>query len=137
MMLVPPPVYPANLDPGIVAFDDNGTRANIHPIKWRAVVAGLQYHLPIAMGKTVWLSGIFTMTQSTNLESLTPPAASPTIWTKAMYFDGNVFLALTPTVQIDLSFQQTRQTYADIPLGATSRTEAINNRGELAMHYFF
>jgi hypothetical protein len=137
MNLIPPPVYNRNLDPGIVAFDDQGARANIHPINWRGLVAGLQYHLPVGMGKTVWISGIYSLTQSTNLESLTPDAAKPTIWTKAQYFDGNIFVAVTPTVQFDVSYQVTMQTYADVDPTNGANTRATNNRGELAMHYFF
>jgi hypothetical protein len=127
MLLLIPPAYNANIDPGIVTFDAQG---NVKTVNWRAFVAGLQYHLPIALGKKVWLSGIYSMMQSTNLQSITPPAQSWTIWTKGRYYDGNVFFALTPAVQVDVSYQYTEQTYAD-------GVKAHNHRGELALQYFF
>jgi hypothetical protein len=127
LLMVPPPVYNANIDPGILTFDSAG---NVHTVNWRAVVAGLQYHLPIAMGKKVWVSGIYSMMQSTNLASITPDALHSTIWTKGTYYDANLFVALTPAVQVDASFQVTSQTYGD---GLVAK----NLREEIALQYFF
>jgi hypothetical protein len=127
MLMVPAPVYNANLDPGIVTFDAAG---NLKTINWRAVVAGLQYHLPIAAGNRVWVSGSFSAIQSTNLASVTPSNTQSQIWTKGHYYDGNLFVAITPAVQADLSYQVMTETYAD-------GVEAKNNRAEIALHYFF
>jgi hypothetical protein len=127
MLLVTPPVYAANLDPGIVAFDAAG---NLHTINWRAFVAGLQYHLPVGAGDRLWVSGIFSGIQSTNLASVTPPGSQPYIWTKGYYYDGNLFVAITPAVQVDFSYQYMQQTYGD---GVVAK----NHRAEFAMHYFF
>ena len=126
-LLLANPVYNANVDPGIVTFDAAG---NLHTINWRAFVAGLQYHLPVGAGNKVWLSGIYSMIQSTNLSSLTPPSAQFSVWTKGHYYDGNLFVAITPAVQADLSYQVMVESYAD---GVTAK----NTRGELALHYFF
>jgi hypothetical protein len=127
MLLLTPPVYSANLDPGILTFDDLG---NVHTINWRAFVAGLQYHLPVAAGNRVWVSGVFSGIQSTNLASITPPSVQSTIWTKGYYYDGNLFVAITPAVQADLSYQYMQQTYGDGLI-------AKNRRIEAALHYFF
>jgi hypothetical protein len=127
MLLLVPPTYNANIDPGIITFDAAG---NVKTVNWRAFVAGAQYHVPIALGKKVWVSGIFSMMQSTNLASITPAAQNWMIWTKGYYYDGNVFFALTPAVQVDASFQVTAQKYAD-------GMWAKNQRAELAVQYFF
>jgi hypothetical protein len=127
MLLLTPPVYNANLDPGIVTFDSEG---NLHTINWRAFVANLQYHLPIGMGNRVWVSGTFSGIQSTNLASITPPSVQPFIWTKGYYYDGNLFVAVTPAVQADVSYQYMQQTYGDDIV-------AKNRRVEFALHYFF
>jgi hypothetical protein len=121
------PTYNYNLDSGIVTFDAAG---NLRPVNWRAFVAGLQYHPPIAMGNRLWLSGVFSGMQSTNLASITPPTLQSTIWTKGWYYDGNVFVAITPAVQVDASYQYMQQTYGD-------GLVATNKRVEFAMHYFF
>jgi hypothetical protein len=126
-LLLTNPVYNSNLDPGIVAFDAAG---NLHTINWRAFVAGLQYHLPVGAGDRLWVSGIFSGIQSTNLASITPPGSQPYIWTKGYYYDGNLFVAITPAVQVDFSYQYMQQTYGD---GVVAK----NHRGEFAMHYFF
>jgi hypothetical protein len=127
MLLLVPPPYVSNIDPGIVVFDANG---NVRTVNWRALVAGLQYHLPIAAGKKVWVTGNFSAVSSTNLASITPEAQKATIWTKGYYWDANAFLAITPAVQFDVSFQTTTQVYGD-------NLTATNHRAELALHYFF
>jgi hypothetical protein len=126
-LLVIPPSYAANLDPGLVAFDAAG---NLSTINWRAFITCLRYQLPIAAGDRVWVSGVFSGLQSTNLASLTPPGSQPNIWTKGYYYDGNLFVAITPAVQVDFSYQYMQQTYGD---GVVAK----NHRGEFAMHYFF
>jgi hypothetical protein len=127
MMLVNAPKYNANIDPGILTFDAAG---NVKTVNWRAAVVGLQYHPPFMSGKKVWLSGIGSVMQSTNIKDITPPSQSWQVWTKGYYWDGNLFVAITPAVQLDLSVQQTVQTYAD---GVVAK----NLRTELALHYFF
>jgi hypothetical protein len=68
--------------------------------------------------------------QSTNIAAITPQPQVGTIWTWGYYYDANVFVAITPSVQADVSFQVTAEKYADA-LWAT------NSRGEIALHYFF
>jgi hypothetical protein len=127
MLLLVPPMYASNIDPGIITFDASG---NVKTVNWRAAVAGLQYHLPIMQGKKVWVSGNGSVMQSTNLASITPQPQVGTIWTKGYYYDGNLFVAITPTVQADLSYQVTSQKYAD-------GLQAKNSRAEITLHYFF
>ena len=85
---------------------------------------------PVAAGNRVWVSGVFSGIQSTNLASITPPSVQSTIWTKGYYYDGNLFVAITPAVQADLSYQYMQQTYGDGLI-------AKNRRIEAALHYFF
>jgi hypothetical protein len=127
MLLLVPPAYVANIDPGILTFDAAG---NVKTVNWRAVLAGIQYHLPIMNGRKVWVTGNGSVMQSTNLASITPQPQAATIWTKGYYYDANLFVAITPAVQADLSYQFTSQTYAD-------GIQAKNMRGEFALHYFF
>ncbi|HXK17040.1 MAG TPA: hypothetical protein VNG33_04530, partial [Polyangiaceae bacterium] len=127
LLLIPPPAYVPNIDQGIVTYDADG---QLRAIAWQAFVVGLQYHLPIGAGKKLWVSGTFTQHRSNNILKLTPEAGKGAIYTKGMYFDGNVFFGITPATQLDLSYQVTRQTYGD---GVTG----MNQRAEVAMHYFF
>jgi hypothetical protein len=127
MLLLMPPMYNANIDAGILTFDAAG---NVQTVNWRALVVGVQYHLPIEAGKRIWISVAGSAVQSTNLAAITPTTQNWTVWTKGFYGDANLFIAITPTVQVDLSFQRTQQTYAD-------NVTATNYRSEFAMHYFF
>jgi hypothetical protein len=127
MLMPTPPVFNSNLDPGIVTFDAAG---NLKTINWEAFVLGAQYHLPVGQGNRVWVSGVFSGIKSTNLASVTPPLSQPFIWTKGYYYDGNLFVAITPAVQADVSYQYMQETYGD---GAVAK----NRRAEFAMHYFF
>ncbi len=114
--LVPPPLYRPDIDSGIVTFDGNG---NLSPIKWRAYVVGLQYHLPVAAGR-LWTAITYARLKSTNLAQLTPNASRGGVFVSADYFDGNVFFSLTPAVQIAVSYQTTHQIFGDAPLGGQS-----------------
>jgi hypothetical protein len=127
MLLLVPPMYAANIDPGIITFDANG---NVKTVNWRAAVGGLQYHLPFLLGKKMWVSGNGAVMQSTNIAAITPQPQVGTIWTWGYYYDANVFVAITPSVQADVSFQVTAEKYADA-------LWAKNARGEIALHYFF
>ena len=127
----PPPLYRPNIDSGIVTYDGNG---NLKPIRWDAVVVGLQYYLPVAAGR-VWVSGTFSLLRSSNLLELTPVASRGGIYTRLDYFDGNLFYALTPAVQMGASYQTTHQVFGDHPVGVTAETR--NHRAEAALRYFF
>jgi hypothetical protein len=131
--LVPPPLYRPNIDSGIVTFDANG---NLETIHWRAALVGLQYYLPIDAGR-VWVSANVSRLESSNIRALTPEASRGGVFVKQEYLDMNVFGAVTPAVQLGLSFQATRQWYGDLPFGGAIGPEARNGRFEAAARMFF
>jgi hypothetical protein len=99
-------------------------------VKWSAAVLNAHYHLPIADGKRLWLSGTYALIKSNNAVSLTPIQGRPFVWDRGQYFDVNLWWGITPAAQIGLSYQRTQQTFGD---GVT----AHNNRGEGAFYLFF
>ena len=121
------PTYTPNIDPGIVTFDGSNL---VQPVKWTAFVVNAHYHLPFGGGKKVWVSGTYSHVKSDNAFALTPVQGRPFVWDKAQYFDANVWWAMTPAVQVGLSFQHGEQTYGD---GVVAK----NNRGEGAFYLFF
>jgi len=122
----PPPIYPANIDSGIVTYDGNG---KVKAIDWQAFVVGLQYYLPVAQGK-VWISGNFAQLKSPNIVKLTPIAGRPAVYKDAQYIDGSLFVALSSALQIGYSFQMVQQTFGD-------NVKAKNYRNEGGLHFFF
>jgi hypothetical protein len=145
--------YATNIDPGLVTFD----RAfELKSINWRALVAGLQYYLPIGGGR-VWIAGIYSRTQSDNIKTLTPAPSWGGIFTKMEYIDVNLGIDITPSVVLGLSFQTVKQTFGDVSaptpvygqiagttLGIPTvagtggvAASARNNRGQISMALFF
>jgi hypothetical protein len=122
----PPETYPQDVDPGLITFDADN---NAKTYKWTAFVIGAQYYLPIAGGK-VWVAGTYAQVSSNNMLLLTPAASWGGVYKSARYYDANVFAALTPAVQLGLSFQATQQTYGD-------GSKPTNLRAELGMTFFF
>jgi hypothetical protein len=132
--MVPPPVYRPNIDSGIVTYDANG---NLKPIDWRSLVLGLQYYLPIAGGR-VWVSATASRIESANILSLTPEASRGGVFFRQDYVDGNLFAAVTPEVQVGISFQVTQQTFGDRPFSPTNpHPLGRNQRGEIGFRLFF
>jgi hypothetical protein len=121
------PTYIPNIDPGIATYDAADT---LHTINWRALVLNAHYHLPVSGGKKLWVSGTFSMLQSSNALEYTPIQGRDFVWNKGQYVDANVWWAVTPAAQVGLSFQNMQQTYGD---GVVAR----NNRGEAAFYLFF
>lgn len=122
----PPPIYSPNIDSGIVTYDGNG---KLRAIEWQAFLVGLQYYLPIAGGK-VWVTGNFGKLKSPNIVKLTPIAGQTAVYKDAQYVDGNLFVALTSSLQVGYSFQMVEQTFGD-------NGKAHNYRNEGAIHFFF
>ncbi|HEX4406373.1 MAG TPA: hypothetical protein VH560_16155, partial [Polyangia bacterium] len=114
------PTYIPNIDAGIATFDGS---ALLQTVNWQTVVGNLQYHLPIADGKKLWISGTYSFLRSTNVAQLVPQAGRPYAWNKGQYADGNLWLALTQAVQLGLSAQWTQQTFLDGVQGANLRGE--------------
>ena len=146
--------YASNVDPGLVTFDRTSA---LKTINWRAVVAGVQYYLPIDGGR-VWVAGLYTRTWSDNIKSLTPFTAYGAIFTKMEYIDANVGIDITPAVVLGLSFQTVKQTFGDVsandpvygqianpgtlgnsvvPGTGGVAASARNNRGQLSLALFF
>ncbi len=132
--MVPPPVYRPNIDTGIVTYDANG---NLKSLDWRSLVLGLQYYLPVAGGR-IWVSATASRIESANILRLTPEASRGGVFISQDYVDGNLFAAVTPEVQVGLSFQMTRQTFGDHPFSPTNpHPVGRNQRGELGFRLFF
>ncbi len=55
------PVWPQNIDNGLVNYDITGFA--LHPVQWTSYIVGLQYYLPALKGK-VWVSGNYSHMQS-------------------------------------------------------------------------
>jgi hypothetical protein len=131
--LQPPPVYRPNIDSGIVTFDANG---DLKTIDWRAIVIGLQYYLPVDAGR-IWISATASRLESANILALTPEASRGGIFTRQDYVEGNVFAAVTPVLQVGLSYQLTEQTFGDLPFGLPNHPKGRNQRAELGARLFF
>jgi hypothetical protein len=121
------PTYLPNIDPGIATYDASGV---LHTVSWRGIVVNAHYHLPIADGKRLWLSGTYSTVKSSNAVELTPIQGRSLVWDKGTYFDGALWWAVTPAAQVGLSFQHTEQTFGD---GVVAK----NNRGQAAFYLFF
>ena len=135
--LMPAPIYRPNIDSGIVTFDADG---NVKSINWRAMVVGFQYYLPVADGR-VWVSANYSQLKSTNIVSLTPENSRGGVFYWQQYFDANLYAAVTPAVQMGVSYQFTEQVFGDRPFSSTPGTgehpRSHNHRAELGMRFFF
>ena len=120
------PQYQPDVDAGLVTFDADD---NLKTINWQGFVVGAQYYLPIFSGR-VWVTGTFSRIKSDNIAALTPVPNWGNIFTMEQYYDGNLFAAVTPAIQLGLSFQVTETTRAD---GGVPR----NLRGHGAVNFFF
>jgi hypothetical protein len=152
-MAAPAIQYAANADPGLVTFDRN---LELKTIRWHAIVAGLQYYLPIGGGR-VWISSVYSRTWSDNIKTLTPAPSWGGIFTKMEYIDASVGVDITPALVLGLSFQTVKQTFGDVsaPTPVFGQTagptlgiatvpgtggvpaSARNNRGQLTVALFF
>ena len=122
----PPPVYPQNIDSGIVTFDaDNKLRT----INWQAFIVGASYYLPFWDGR-VWVSGNYAQIKSNNIVQYTPIPGRPFVYSKATYWDANLFVTLTDHFQAGYSFQAVEQTFGD-------GVKAKNYRNEVGLHLHF
>ena len=120
--------YSANVDSGLVAFDNAG---NLHTINWLSYMAGFQYYLPPS-GR-VWLSGNFSSMKSTNLASFATPATPSTaskVFDRSLWADGNLFVDLNKAVRLGAELAWFRQTYGD-------GVKVHNYRGQFSAFYIF
>jgi hypothetical protein len=122
----PPPVYPQNIDSGIVTFDaDNKLRT----INWQAFIVGGSYYLPFWGGR-IWVSGNYAQIKSNNIVKYTPIPGRPFVYSKSRYWDANLFVTLTDHFQAGYSFQSVEQTFGD-------NVKAKNYRNEIGLHLHF
>jgi hypothetical protein len=121
-----PPLFIPNIDSGLVTYDAD---ENLKTIDWRALVLGVQYYLPISFVR-VWVTGLYARLESDNLKELTPLTNHGGIFTKSEYYDGSLFVGITPDVHIGGSLQITEQQRGN---GAKPR----NTRVHVATNFFF
>jgi hypothetical protein len=81
------------------------------------------------------VSGNYGQLKSTNIVSLTPENSRGGVFYWQDYFDANAYAAITPAVQLGISYQYTHQVFGDRPFGV--HPESNNHRGELGFRFFF
>ncbi len=64
-MGVVPPVYPQDVDNGLVAFTPDGV---LHAIRWWSTIVGLQYYLPTPL--RMWVTANYSHMKSPNIDVL-------------------------------------------------------------------
>jgi hypothetical protein len=121
-----PPLFIPNSDSGLVTYDAD---ENLKTIDWRALVLGVQYYLPVTFVRA-WITGLYARLESDNLKELTPLMNHGGVFTKSEYFDGSLFVGITPDMHIGASLQVTEQQRAN---GARPR----NTRVHVATNLFF
>jgi hypothetical protein len=122
--------YPQNIDNGIVGHRDNGVPGGVFiPIKWTGIVAGLQYHLPIANGKLMWVSAAYGQVSSSNIGDVDVPIEGG--FKKLVYEDASLWFGLGPNVQLGFMYMTMQNTYLD------DSKSLRNHRGQGAFMFFF
>jgi hypothetical protein len=109
----PPPIYDANIDSSLVAFDANGV---VHTLNWTAFRVGLQYYLPPS-GRILF-SANYTQSHSDNLSKFYYQGGSEQellskIADTSRYVDANLFWDVTPALRLGISGQYTQVEYLD------------------------
>ncbi len=116
---------------GIVTYDANG---NLKTIDWRAFVYRFGVLPANRRGGRVWIAATYAAkSQVGEHPALTPEASRGGVFIKQQYFDGSLFVTLTPAVQLGLSFQQTQQTFGDSPFNGTPSAQNSAQRGGAAL----
>jgi hypothetical protein len=135
----PAPVYPQNVDNGLVVFDIQNQ--DLHPIQWTSYVLGLEYYLPGLDGR-VWISGNYSHIQSSNIDAyarpgITPPNPNDYAYVSAAqvrqfedFFDANVFVDPLPSVRFGAEYAYFDDRYVD-------GTHAINHRVQVSGFFMF
>jgi hypothetical protein len=106
-----------------VTYDSGG---GLHGIGWSSVLFGAQYYLPFTEG-TVFLSGNYSHTSSSNAGNFSPPSSTLDV---EDWFDVNLFVDPTPAVRIGLQYANYNDMYFD-------GRHAINHRADLAGYFVF
>ena len=119
----PAPVYPRDIDDGLVTYD---ARGQLHTIDWQMYIVGAQYYVPPS--GHVWIGANYGHANSDNAASygLSPTRIIPTY----SFWDAVVFVEVTQPVVVGFEYAQLRQTYAD-------GTNAKNSRAALSTYFIF
>ncbi len=137
--LNPPPAYPQNVDNGLVVYDI--ATFDLHPIQWTTFWVGLEYYLP-GLDGNVWISGNYSHSYSTNIDSFARPGDVPPNPNDYSYvpaaqvrkfedfFDVNVFFTPVPAARFGLEYAYFNDRYAD-------GVHAINHRAVAAAYLVF
>lgn len=118
----PAPTYTANVDPGLVVFTADGS---LHAVQWQSWMAGVQYYLPPT--GAVWVSANAARIESDDAASYGKAAS---VFTKADWYDANLFWDVTPAVRLGAEVARFHTTYADGGNG-------VNIRGQFSAFYLF
>lgn len=120
--LNPPPVYPQNIDDGLVVYDLSG---QLHPIRWTSLLVGIEYYLPGLEGRS-WISANYSHMESPNSHFYARPPSTTLPDPQSAYFvpaeqvrdsldwfDVNVFADVVPSVRLGLEYASFRDRYVD------------------------
>ena len=116
----------------MVTFDADG---NLKTIDWRAHRRGPAV-LPAGRQRTHLGVRQLLAAQVDNIVNLTPENSRGGVFYWQEYYDANAYAALTPAVQLGLSYQYTHQFFGDRPFGG-AHPESHNHRAELGFRFFF
>jgi hypothetical protein len=125
----PPPVYPQNVDTGLVTYDKNG---ELHLIDWQSFLLGLQYYLP-PTGK-VWITVNYSQMNSDAAGTLF--AGSASVWHRSHWFNAALFWEATTALRFTLGYDWYTQDYND-QTKQGSYTQAPDQRVQFSAYYIF
>jgi hypothetical protein len=117
------PTYTPDVDPSLAAYTADGV---LHPVNWSSYHIGLQYYVPSVDGR-LWLSGNWAHLESNNTNLFGTPDRTR----KSLdWFDGNIFVGVTPAIQLGVEYAYTIDRYND-------GISASNHRVQLSGFYVF
>ena len=114
------PAYPVNIDSGLVEF---GSKGDPHAIMWQVYMGGIQYYIPPA-GK-LWVSANYAYMKSNDIMQFVNATAAnqAAIFTKAEWWDANLFLDVTVAARLGVEYAHTKQTYGNDKTRDNSRAQ--------------
>lgn len=137
--LNPPPVYPQNVDDGLLVYDLSG---QLHPIQWTSFLIGAEYYLPGLDGKA-WLSANYSRMVSPNSHFYARPPSNTLPDPQSAYFvpaeqvrdsldwfDVNVFADVTSAARLGFEYANFHDHYVD-------GVSAIDHRFQLSGFFLF
>jgi hypothetical protein len=123
-MVMPPPTYTPNIDPGIAVFNEKDRTLEL--VQWTTFVVGAQYYFPKLEGNA-WISANYARAHSSNAKNLGP---DDRVWVTKDWINVNLFGDPTPFVRLGIQFARIQDTYAD-------GVRATNYRGQFTGYLFF